>query len=200
MAATAAPARPSATRRRDILDAALDAFTARGYHQASIEEIRARSGASVGSIYHHFGGKEELAAALYVEGLRDYQEAFLGVLRAGEDAEATVRAIVANHLDWIAAKPKLARYLLSSREAEVTRASDRELRAMNRRVIDATRGWRDGEVARGALRPLPSALFYAVVIGPCQEFARGWLRRRDRDALREAADVLGETAWRAVRA
>src|SRR5919202_6344951 len=153
-------------RRRAILDAALWVFTERGYHRASIEEIRERSGASIGSIYHHFGGKEQLAAALYLEGMRDYQERFVAVLGRGEDAEATVRAIVANHLRWVADNPRLARYLLSSREAEVSRATDRELRAMNRAVIDATREWIAGEVAAGALRPLRTQLFYAVLIGP----------------------------------
>jgi len=37
-------------------------------------DIRVRARASIGSIYHHFRSKEQLAAALYVEGLRDYQE------------------------------------------------------------------------------------------------------------------------------
>ena len=190
----------TATRPREILEAALDVFTQRGYYGATIEEIRAASGASIGSIYHHFGGKEQLAAALYVDGLRDYQERFLRVLRSGEGAEATVRAIVANHLRWVADNPRLAAYLLSSREAEVSRATDRELRGMNRAVIDATREWIGEEVGAGALRPLRTALFYAVLIGPCQEFARQWVRRRDREALEEAVVELGEAAWRAVRA
>ena len=195
----AAPPR-SAGRRRQILDAALQVFTERGYQRASIEEIRERSGASIGSIYHHFGGKEQLAAALYVEGLRDYQERFLRVLRGGGDAEALVRAIVANHLRWVADNPRLAAYLLSSREAEVSHASDRELRAMNRAVIDATREWIAEEVGAGALRPMRTGLFYAVLIGPCQEFVRQWVKRRDREALEEAVVELSEAAWRSVRA
>lgn len=199
MRQTAAAARSSA-RRRAILEAALQVFGERGYHQASIEEIRERSGASIGSIYHHFGGKEQLAAALYVEGLRDYQQRFLRVLRASGDAESTVRAIVAHHLRWVADNPRLAAYLMSSREAEVSRASDRELSVMNRAVIDATREWIAEEVGAGALRPLRTQLFYAALIGPCQEFARQWVRRRDREALEEAVVELGETAWRAVRA
>src|SRR3954467_5137743 len=150
---------PRATgRRRAILDAALRVFTERGYHRASIEEIRERSGASIGSIYHHFGGKEQLAGALYVDGLRDYQERFLRVLRAGDDAEATVRALVANHLRWVADNPRLAAYLLSSREAEVTRATEGELRAMNHAVIHATREWIAEEVGAGVLRPMRTQL------------------------------------------
>jgi AcrR family transcriptional regulator len=197
---TTASAARAGGRRRAILEAALHAFTERGYHQASIEEIRARSGASIGSIYHHFGGKEQLAAALYLNGMRDYQERFVRVLRSAGDAESTVRAIVANHLRWVADNPRLAAYLLSSREAEVSQATDRELHAMNRAVIEATREWIAEEVGAGVLRPMRTQLFYAVLIGPCQEFARQWVRRRDREALEEAVEELGETAWRAVRA
>ncbi|HTO27428.1 MAG TPA: TetR family transcriptional regulator, partial [Devosia sp.] len=43
-------------RRRQILDAALSAFLERGYAATSIADIRARSGASTGSIYHFFAG------------------------------------------------------------------------------------------------------------------------------------------------
>ena len=198
--ATASQALPARGRRADILDAALLVFTRRGYHRATIEEIRAVSGASTGSIYHHFDGKEELAAALYVEGLGDYQRRFLAVVEAAGDAEETVKAIVRNHLDWVADNPSMARYLLSSREAEVVRATERELRAMNRAVIEATRGWLAQAKEAGELRAMPAQLFSAVVIGPSQEFARQWLKRRDRAAFDEARAVLADAAWRAVSA
>jgi AcrR family transcriptional regulator len=187
-------------RRGHILAAALRVISERGYQRATIEEIRAASGASTGSIYHHFGGKQELAAALYVAGLRDYQRSFLAVLERGAGAEATVRAIVANHLAWIAANPDMARYLMSSREADVVRATDRELRTMNRAVIGATRKWIESEVERGGIRALPTALYYAILIGPAQEFARQWVRGRDEGAMEEAERVLPDAAWRAVRA
>src|SRR5919206_3301526 len=154
---------PARGRRADILDAALLVFTRRGYHRATIEEIRAVSGASTGSIYHHFGGKEELAAALYVEGLRDYQRRFLAVFDAEAEAEDTVKAIVENHLDWVADNPSMARYLLSSREAEVVRATEGELRAMNRAAIAATQGWVERAVEARDLRPMPTQLFYSVL-------------------------------------
>ena len=198
--ATARRTLPARGRRADILDAALLVFTRHGYHRATIEEIRAVSGASTGSIYHHFGGKEELAAALYVEGLRDYQRRFLAVFDAEAGAEDTVKAIVENHLDWVADNPSMARYLLSSREAEVVRATEGELRAMNRAAIAATQGWVERAVDAGELRAMPTQLFYSVLIGPSQEFARRWLARRDREAFAVARSELAEAAWRAVRA
>lgn len=57
-------ARTDATQHR-ILDAATEVFGARGFSAATMAEIVARSGASIGSIYHHFGGKRELFLAIY---------------------------------------------------------------------------------------------------------------------------------------
>ena len=187
-------------RREEIVTAALDVFTRAGYQGATIEQICAASGASVGSVYHHFGGKEQLAAALYVEGLADYQESFRRALRDGKDAEGTIKRIVQNHLRWVARNPSLAAFLLSTREAEVAKASNEALTAMNRQVIAETRAWVDRHVAAGAMRPMPTGLFYAVLIGPSQEFARQWVRTRNRRALEEAGRELPEAAWRAVRA
>ena len=189
----------TATRPR-ILEAALEVFTRSGYHAATIQEIRAASGASVGSIYHHFGGKEGLAAALYLEGLRDYQRSFTDVLEGTGDAERMVRAIVSNHLRWVAEKPDMAGYLMSSREAEVARVTERELKAMNREVIAVTREWIDREVRAGALRAMPTALYYALLIGPAQEFARQWVRNPDERTMGQARRQLPGAAWRAVRA
>jgi AcrR family transcriptional regulator len=42
-------------------------FTSRGFSDASIAEVVERAGSSVGSLYHHFGGKSELFLALWQE-------------------------------------------------------------------------------------------------------------------------------------
>jgi len=57
-------ARTDATQQR-ILDAATEVFSARGFSAATMADIVERSGASIGSIYHHFGGKKELFLAIY---------------------------------------------------------------------------------------------------------------------------------------
>ncbi|OBG26848.1 TetR/AcrR family transcriptional regulator [Mycobacterium sp. E3198] len=66
--ATATPARrwakTGATQQR-ILDAATDVFATRGFTAATMADVVAGSGASVGSIYHHFGGKNELFLAIF---------------------------------------------------------------------------------------------------------------------------------------
>lgn len=63
----------AAATRRSLLDAAREVFGAAGFAEASIADVVARAGASVGSLYHHFGGKADLYLALY-ENFCDSQE------------------------------------------------------------------------------------------------------------------------------
>src|SRR6201997_1098776 len=57
-------AKTGATQQR-ILDAATEVFATRGFAAATMADVVAASGASVGSIYHHFGGKNELFLAVF---------------------------------------------------------------------------------------------------------------------------------------
>ncbi len=57
-------ARAAATREA-LLDSARIVFSQSGYVEASIADVVAGSQASVGSLYHHFGGKADLYLALF---------------------------------------------------------------------------------------------------------------------------------------
>jgi AcrR family transcriptional regulator len=156
--------------------------------------VRQRSGASVGSIYHHFGDKEGIAAALYVAALEDYQRGLQQLLAEGSDPEPTIKALVRYHLRWVAADRDRARFLLSGRP----RRAAGEIAQLNRRAFKATSRWLDEQVAAGQIRPIPFELLYAVLIGPAQEFCRHWLEGRMRTPLRTVERELASAAWRAL--
>ena len=60
----------AATTRAALLGSARAVFTASGFAEASIAEVVGGAGASVGSLYHPFGGKAELYLVLF----EDYQQ------------------------------------------------------------------------------------------------------------------------------
>jgi AcrR family transcriptional regulator len=194
-------ARSTATtaRRGAILAAALRLFTRKGFAATSIDELRQASGASVGSIYHHFGGKAGVAAALYAEALRDYQQGVLDLIREQPSARQGVEGIVRHHLAWIAGHPTEARFLFGMRSAEVLLASRKELRAMNRTFFREVFGWLAAQGEAGRIRKVRRNLYFPLVIGPSQELARQWLDGFVKEPLEEAAPVLAEAAWNALR-
>ncbi|SFN18143.1 transcriptional regulator, TetR family [Pseudonocardia ammonioxydans] len=186
-------------RRTAILDAALACFVESGLAGASIEDVRGRSGASVGSIYHHFGGREGLAGAVYVRALAGYQDVFTAAVTTHDDAEAGVRAAVAAHLRWcLSDRPDAARFLLFCGDAARAAAADR-LGEQNRAFFRTVVGWWRRRVADGALQDLPVTVLYALWLGPAQEYCRLELAGRSTTDPDVAAAALAEGAWRALR-
>ncbi|MBI4730251.1 MAG: TetR/AcrR family transcriptional regulator [Acidobacteria bacterium] len=195
-----APAgRGSGRRRAAILNAALACFLERGVAAATIEDIRERSGASTGSIYHHFESKEDIAGTLYLESLCAYQAGFLGELERHRRARAGVRAVVRFHLRWVEDNRATARYLMRSREPEVARASERALRDLNRAFLRTVSAWLAPHVEAGEIGDLPVDLLISLWLGPAQEFARHRLAGRATTPAPRAARALADAAWRAIR-
>lgn len=186
-------------RRAGILGAALLCFVEKGFASATIEEIRLAAGVSIGSLYHHFPSKEDLGAALYVEGLADYQAGMVAVLDGHPHAEDGVKAAVLYHLRWVVEHADLARFLFSVREPDVIGSRAEELRALNHSFFRAMRVWLAHHAEVGAIRRLAPDLYYALWIGPAQELARNLVFGRVRTGWKTAATVLGDAAWRALQ-
>ncbi|MEW2357204.1 helix-turn-helix domain-containing protein [Spirillospora sp. NPDC029432] len=79
----------TAETRRVMLDAAREVFVERGFAESSVAEVVERAGSSVGSLYHHFGGKSELFLALWDDHQKEYESnaasAVAKARAAGED-------------------------------------------------------------------------------------------------------------------
>jgi TetR/AcrR family transcriptional repressor of uid operon len=58
------PPEPALDRRTQILEAAIVCFAKHGFHQASMHDISAEAGISVGLIYRYFANKEAVIAAM----------------------------------------------------------------------------------------------------------------------------------------
>jgi AcrR family transcriptional regulator len=65
----------TAETRKGMLAAAREVFTERGFADASVADVVERAGSSVGSLYHHFGGKAELFLALWEDHQIAHEEA-----------------------------------------------------------------------------------------------------------------------------
>lgn len=196
MAEPATTTRPSSQpRRAAILGAALDCFVRQGYSATTMEDICRASGASVGSFYHHFGGKDRIAAELYVDSLAGYQAGFVAALQAHADARAGVEALVRHHLRWVREHPDVVRFVLAVGETEVLAAAANVLRRRNRAFFAAVGEW---FAPHAELPDLAPDLLEPLLLGPAQEFSRHWLAGRATTTPEQAEDVLAAAAWHAL--
>jgi AcrR family transcriptional regulator len=79
-------------RRSAILDAALTAFSQKGYHATSLDDIAREAGVSKALIYEHFASKQELHADLIARNARELTQRVAGAL-SGVDIESTVKRL-----------------------------------------------------------------------------------------------------------
>lgn len=193
-----APRATTGKRRRQILDAALNCFLRHGFDGTTMDLIRSASGASHGSIYHHFGSKEAIALALYVEGMRDYQAGIEAALREARSAREGVQRTIRFHLEWTAADRNRALYLTRAGTADVTGDTAAAITKVNQDFFRLIGDWIEPYVERGEIVDMPSDVYASLVLGPAAHLCRHWLAGRITIDLMSAAGHLAQAAWRSL--
>ena len=78
-------------RRSAILDAALTAFSQKGYHATSLDDIAREAGVSKALIYEHFASKQELHGDLIARNARELTQRVAGALSSVEVESTAAR-------------------------------------------------------------------------------------------------------------
>ena len=188
------------SRRQAILEAALTCFASKGFTETTMEDIRKLSGASTGSIYHHFSNKEMLARALYLEGRNSLNAALSASLTANTLREG-IEAFIHAFLSWFEQHADLGQYLLQAGESEYLSAYVKVLRQKTRTTLPTERlsgqvlQWLAPYISDGSAVSLPQSLYMPLILGPSREFVRIWLRTRQPAEIQEVRDSLAKAAW-----
>lgn len=128
--------RPAKFSEDQVLDAALAITAEAGPGAATMAAIAARLSGPVGSLYHRFGSRDLLLAALWIRGIRRFQEGFVTALAAGD-----AKAAALHTPRWSREHPAEAAMLLLHRREELaarwpTELGD-DLAALNARTSEA---------------------------------------------------------------
>jgi TetR/AcrR family transcriptional regulator, transcriptional repressor of aconitase len=83
-----------ASRRRQIMDAAVTCFARDGFHRTTMQDIVRETRLSAGAIYRYFPAKEDIVAAIAAEHHAAEAEAFAEVSADGGDVGAALRHLV----------------------------------------------------------------------------------------------------------
>lgn len=188
----------SPKRTSEIMQAALRCFTELGFNDTTMADICARANASTGSVYHYFKSKEQLAAAVYLEGIGKYQEGMLQALGKEEDARRGVTSVVEYHLKWVSKNPEWAGFLFNKKILTCVSGSEAELLEMNKKFITGFSQWFNHQMDAGKIRRVPWDILVAILLGPCQEYTRLYLSKKTITRINDAINDLGTAAWNSL--
>lgn len=192
--------RRKAERPAEILAAALDEFSARGFSAARLDDVARRAGVTKGTIYVYFPSKEDL----FIATLKAKSQALTDNLAAlTDDPDASAADILRRHMSFVAevmvvdpCGRNILRILLAEGErfpAVVERwfaeVMDPALCAV-RAVVE--RGIRQGEFRDGAVKDFPQLVIMPFIACNSWLALSGDKRPIDVRAFFEAAaDLLG---------
>ena len=128
-----------AARRAELLDAAARLMAERGFAGVRLEDIAAAAGISGPGMYRHFASKSELLDELLVDISRRLHDGGEQVVEtndgAAADPAATLRALIAFHIDVLVAKPDLIS--VQDRDlSSLSPAANHEVRSLQRRYVE----------------------------------------------------------------
>lgn len=160
----------SRKKRLAIIAAATDAFLEAGYGAATMDDIAARAQVSKQTIYHHFGSKEVLFAAI----VEERSERFLAPIAQGEldsgDLSESLRRLGKDFLARVLSPSSLALHRLvvaeSTRFPELGRLS---YESGPRRIVARLARFLEGQAKRNGLSiPEPEVSaeqFFGTLLG-----------------------------------
>jgi AcrR family transcriptional regulator len=185
---------PRQARRRQLLEAALEVFTGRGYHAAAMDEIAERAGVSKPVLYQHFPGKLELYLALLDESVETLVQTVGTALRSTSDNRDRVNATFSAYFDYVASQGEMFKLVfesdLSNQPAVRERldTADRKCADMISLVIKEDAGLADDE----------ALLLSISMVGMAQVSARYWLSTLGSIPREAAEQMVARLAWRGI--
>ena len=100
-------------RRQEILDAALDLFSEKGFHNVTINEIARASEFAVGTLYKFFANKEDLYKALILEKSNEFHSLLLKAIESDKDEMLGIKAYLETHIRLFMENLKFVRLYLA---------------------------------------------------------------------------------------
>jgi TetR/AcrR family fatty acid metabolism transcriptional regulator len=159
-------------RRRQILQAAVRAFAAKGYHACRVSDIATEAGVAYGLVYHYFGSKEALLEAIFKETWGAMLDTISSVEQLDEPASDRVRKVTEIVLRTWKRDPDLVRLLVRevTRNQQLEHETDEIELAFDALQRIVGHGQEDGEFRSDLDSRLAATIWY----GALEEILTGW--------------------------
>jgi AcrR family transcriptional regulator len=185
---------PRDERRAILLTAALEVFTAAGYHSAAMDEIADRASVSKPVLYQHFPSKLDLYLAvldLHIDSLVfELQKA----ISSTPDNSKRVHATVVAYFEFIENEGEAFRLLFESDMSVEPQVRER----LNRMTYDCAAAV-SAIISNDTGLPQEVAMLLGVgLIGYTQVTARHWLDRDSKLTRQQAVELVENLMWRGI--
>lgn len=158
---------PKEAKRELIFKAAVELFSTRGYHNATMSEIATAAGIGKGSIYEYFPSKLQLFQQMLIKGMETYYESFNTEELKHKSIQEKLRIVLEGHIIFCRQHSQLTRLVFWEAEGHDDEVKEWMLQ-MRKEKEARLQDLLNGGIASGELRdhdPYIMALTVSGVIG-----------------------------------
>ena len=185
---------PRDERRAQLLVAALEVFTAAGYHSAAMDEIADRAKVSKPVLYQHFPSKLDLYLAVLDLHIDSLVFAIQKAIAANRENSARVAATVEAYFGFIDSEGEAFRLLFESDMNVEPQVRER----LNRMTYDCAAAVSAVISIDTGLGKEESMMLAVGIIGTVQTSARHWLDRDGKIDRQRATELVMNLIWRGI--
>ena len=185
---------PRDERRAQLLVAALEVFTAAGYHSAAMDEIADRANVSKPVLYQHFPSKLELYLAVLDLHIDSLVFAIQKAIASNRENSSRVAATVEAYFGFIDAEGEAFRLLFESDMNLEPQVRER----LNRMTYDCAAAVSAVISIDTGLGKEESMMLAVGIIGTVQTTARQWLDRDGKIDRQRATELVMNLIWRGI--
>ena len=185
---------PRDERRAQLLVAALEVFTAAGYHSAAMDEIADRANVSKPVLYQHFPSKLELYLAVLDLHIDSLVFAIQKAIASNRENSSRVAATVEAYFGFIDSEGEAFRLLFESDMNLEPQVRER----LNRMTYDCAAAVSAVISIDTGLGKEESMMLAVGIIGTVQTTARHWLDRDGKIDRKRATELVMNLIWRGI--
>ena len=188
---------PAHERRRQLLDVALAAFAARGFHATSMEDVAEAAGVTKPVLYQHFGSKRDLYQELLDDVGDQLVEAITKATAEAGGPRRQVEAGFAAYFRFVTEHPDAFRLLFGSGARRDEEFSD-AVRKVEGVIADAIAALINADIDEQHRRLLAHA-----IVGLAEAASRQWMASGDAERLDANPEILArqvaDLVWAGLR-
>ena len=181
-------------QRQEMLAAALDLFSEKGYHNVSMHQVAERAEFAIGTLYKFFQNKEDLYKALVLEQCDRFRDAIVRAIEKPDDEVEKLR-------DYVRAKGEIFRsnlpfirvYLAESRGASfnIKAGLDEEVRRGYYDLLERLASIFESGIKSERFKSIAGPYYLAVALDSAvNAFHLLWLDAPDRYPYPEDPDII----------
>ena len=181
-------------RRGEILVAALDLFSEKGYHNVSMHEIAQKAEFAIGTLYKFFENKETLYKSLVLEQVEKFHNALVQAIEGPGDEIEKLRNYVKAKSEVFTANVKMIRFYFSETRGasfNIKAGLDSEIREQYSNFLGMLASVFASGMKKKRFKKISDPYHLAVAIESfTNAFLFLWLEAPDRHPYPEDPDVI----------